>query len=131
MTKRHVYHVTDQTRLASQRLHAVCSTMADTEDARKHLLLTEIFGVHPRVIVDALVIAANEHLYVLGTQLEEDVRRQIEAPQEESDREAEKVRGDWCARLTDRVCMQSRRCLSMLSTTLWIHSSCTACGRSL
>ena len=48
--------------------------MSEAEEAaRKHLILTEIFGVHPRVIVDALVVAANEHLYVLGTQLEEQV----------------------------------------------------------
>ena len=46
--------------------------MSEAEEAaRKHLILTEIFGVHPRVIVDALVVAANEHLYVLGTQLED------------------------------------------------------------
>ncbi|WFD44740.1 hypothetical protein MPSI1_003411 [Malassezia psittaci] len=45
------------------------------EDAtERHVILTEIFGVHPRALVDALVVSANEHLYILGEKLEDQVR---------------------------------------------------------
>lgn len=47
--------------------------VSDAEAARKHIILTEVFGVHPRVIVDALVVSANEHLYIRGSQLEDTV----------------------------------------------------------
>ena len=68
--------------------------MSEAEEAaRKHPILTEIFAVHPRVIVDALVVAANEHLYVLGTQLEEQVRARIKGASEaDAERDAERVR---------------------------------------
>lgn len=62
--------------------------MADAESARQHLALTEIFGVHPHVIVDALVVAANEHLYILGSQLEETIRAHV-ADSPEAERRAE------------------------------------------
>ncbi|WFD36871.1 hypothetical protein MCUN1_003762 [Malassezia cuniculi] len=62
--------------------------MSDTESARQHLVLTEIFGVNPHVIVDALVVAANEHLYILGTKLEETIRADV-ASSPEADRRAE------------------------------------------
>lgn len=45
----------------------------DADAARRHILLTEVFGVHPRAIVDELVVSANEHLYIRGSQLEETV----------------------------------------------------------
>jgi hypothetical protein len=45
---------------------------AEAENAaRRHLILAELFGVHPRSIVDELVVSANVHLYVLGERLEE------------------------------------------------------------
>jgi len=47
--------------------------VSDAEAARRHIILTEVFGVHPRVIVDALVVSANEHLYIRGSQLEDTV----------------------------------------------------------
>ncbi|EDP44798.1 hypothetical protein MGL_1280 [Malassezia globosa CBS 7966] len=46
---------------------------SDVEAARRHLILTEVFGIHPRAIVDALVVSANEHLYIQGQKLEETV----------------------------------------------------------
>ncbi|PKI83070.1 hypothetical protein MVES_002755 [Malassezia vespertilionis] len=63
--------------------------MEDAESAaRKHLILTELFGVNPRVIVDNLVVSANEHLYVLGSQLEETVRGML-GDAEDAERKAE------------------------------------------
>ncbi|WFC96771.1 hypothetical protein MBRA1_003434 [Malassezia brasiliensis] len=57
--------------------------------ARRHVMLTELFGVHPRALVDALVVSANEHLYVLGERLEENVRALLgDAP--DADRDAER-----------------------------------------
>ena len=57
--------------------------------ARRHVMLTELFGVHPRALVDALVVSANEHLYVLGERLEEHVRALLgDAP--DADRDAER-----------------------------------------
>lgn len=42
-------------------------------------LLTEHFGFHPRVFVDALVYAANEHLYSIGAQFEDFAKTQLRA----------------------------------------------------
>ncbi|WFD29847.1 hypothetical protein MSPP1_000861 [Malassezia sp. CBS 17886] len=68
-------------------------SMEETPDAgdaaRRHLILTELFGVHPRAIVDALVVAANEHLYILSSRLEDAVREQL-GDTEEAARQAEK-----------------------------------------
>lgn len=96
----HLYHVT-HTRGAYVRVCVVdvpssASGMSETEAAslveadatRKHLILTELFGVHPRAIVDALVVSANEHLYILGSQLEDHVRSLLH-DREEADKEAE------------------------------------------
>jgi len=60
----------------------------DREVARKHLFLTEFFGIHPRALVDSLVISANEHLYLLGSQLEQHVREHL-GDSAEADRDAE------------------------------------------
>lgn len=51
--------------------------MSDAEGARQHLALTEIFGTNPHVIVDSLVVSANEHLYILGSRLEETIRASV------------------------------------------------------
>ncbi|WFD21385.1 hypothetical protein MEQU1_000033 [Malassezia equina] len=60
----------------------------DREAARKHLFLTELFGIHPRALVDSLVVSANEHLYLLGSQLEQHVREHL-GDAAEADRDAE------------------------------------------
>ncbi|WFD18482.1 hypothetical protein MCAP1_000686 [Malassezia caprae] len=60
----------------------------DREAARKHLFLTELFGTHPRALVDSLVVSANEHLYLLGSQLEQHVREHL-GDSAEADRDAE------------------------------------------
>lgn len=41
-------------------------------------LLTEHFGFNPRVFIDALVYAANEHLYSIGSQFEDFAKGQLE-----------------------------------------------------
>ncbi|WFD25072.1 hypothetical protein MNAN1_000034 [Malassezia nana] len=60
----------------------------EREAARKHLFLTELFGIHPRALVDSLVVSANEHLYLLGSQLEQNVREHL-GDSAEADRDAE------------------------------------------
>lgn len=40
-------------------------------------LLTEHFGFNPRVFIDALVYAANEHLYSIGAQFEDYAKQQL------------------------------------------------------
>ncbi|KAL4401357.1 MIS12/MIND type complex protein [Malassezia pachydermatis] len=64
------------------------ASLVEADATRKHLILTELFGVHPRAIVDALVVSANEHLYILGSQLEDHVRSLLH-DREEADKEAE------------------------------------------
>lgn len=50
----------------------------DEPSTDAHLeLLTEHFGFNPRVFVDALVYAANEHLYSIGGQFEEFAKKQL------------------------------------------------------
>jgi kinetochore protein Mis12/MTW1 len=50
----------------------------DEPSTDSHLeLLTEHFGFNPRVFVDALVYAANEHLYSIGGQFEEFAKKQL------------------------------------------------------
>lgn len=81
LRRHHVYIVHASTRV-------FCYAMSDTESARQHLALTEIFGVNPHVIVDSLVVSANEHLYILGSRLEETIRASV-AQSPDSDRRAE------------------------------------------
>lgn len=77
--------------------------MAEAEDAaRRHVILTELFGVHPRAIVDALVVSANEHLYLVGEQLEQTVRGLL-GDTTGAEREAERVR----VTSSSRACMRS------------------------
>lgn len=79
-------HVID--RVAAQHASTMAeSTARDAEAAHRHVMLTELFGMHPRAIVDALVVHANEHLYLLGAKLEEQVRALLPADQAERDAE--------------------------------------------
>ena len=58
---------------------AITKRLQDDEPSTdSHLdLLTEHFGFNPRVFVDALVYAANEHLYSIGGQFEAFVKKQL------------------------------------------------------
>lgn len=68
--------------MADKRAMASSSrtTLDDEPSTDAHqALLTEHFGFHPRVFVDALVYAANEHLYSIGGQFEEFAKKQLKA----------------------------------------------------
>lgn len=54
-------------------------TLDDPSTDAHQELLTEHFGFHPRVFVDALVYAANEHLYSIGAQFEEFAKASLKA----------------------------------------------------
>jgi kinetochore protein Mis12/MTW1 len=57
----------------------VMATNDDPSTDTHQALLTEHFGFHPRVFIDALVYAANEHLYSIGGQFEEFAKKQLKA----------------------------------------------------
>ncbi|PWN32183.1 uncharacterized protein FA14DRAFT_162404 [Meira miltonrushii] len=57
-------------------------------------LLTEHFGFNPRVFVDALVYAANEHLYSIGGQFEEFAKKQLKASVKKAIKKEKEAKSD-------------------------------------
>lgn len=70
-------------------------TQEDEPSTDSHLeLLTEHFGFNPRVFVDALVYAANEHLYSIGGQFEEFAKKQLKTSVKKAIKREKEAKGE-------------------------------------